>query len=71
MTWKIRSPEAVARCPSPIHIPSMRSGKITIESQRLKATNSPTCIEPSCTIFPPTSSTAACASSGRNASSGT
>ena len=25
------SPEAVARCPSPIHMPSIRSGKTTIE----------------------------------------
>ena len=71
MIWKIRSPDAVARCPSPIHIPSIRSGKITIESQRLNATKSATDIDPSCTIFPPTSSTAACASSGTNASTGT
>ena len=26
ITWKIRSPEAVARCAWPIHIPSERSG---------------------------------------------
>ena len=31
MIWKIRSPDAVARWPSPIHIPSIRSGKTTIE----------------------------------------
>ncbi len=30
ITWKIRSPDAVARWPSPIHIPSIRSGKMSI-----------------------------------------
>ena len=30
ITWKIRSPEAVARCAWPIHMPSERSGRTSM-----------------------------------------
>ena len=46
MTWKIRSPEAVARCAWPIHMPSIRSGMTSKASNRLNATKSPIAICP-------------------------
>ena len=41
ITWKMRSPEAVARCAWPIHMPSARSGSTSIARKRLNATKSP------------------------------
>ena len=62
---------AIARCAWPIHIPSMRSGMTSIASRRLNAKNAPSESEPEITMRPATSSTSACATSGRNVSSGT
>ena len=39
ITSKIRSPDAVARCAWPTHIPRLRSGTISIASSRLKTKN--------------------------------
>ena len=72
MISKIRSPDAVARCAWPIHMPSMRSG--IDEHQHEDVEREERAVRRACpaiTMRPPTSSTAACASSGRNESSGT
>ena len=71
MTSKIRSPEAVARCDCPIHMPSIRSGCTSMTTRTLKKMNEPSVRSPFTTIRPPTSSTIACATSGRKDSSGT
>ena len=67
----MRSPDAVARCAWPIHMPSMRSGMISITTKRLNSMNVPSVSDPFATMRPPTSSTTACAISGTNASTGT
>ena len=71
ITWKIRSPDAVARCAWPIHMPSIRSGITSISTSTLNWMNAPSESDPDTTMRPPTSSTAACAISGRNAIIGT
>ena len=71
MTSKIRSPEAVARCIWPIHMPSMRNGMTSMTTKMLNETNWPNESEPFATMRPPRSSTAACARSGRKDSRGT
>ena len=71
MTWKIRSPDAVARCAWPIHMPSMRSGITSMSTRTLNWMNAPIDSVPFTTMRPPTSSTAAWASSGRKAIIGT
>ena len=58
ITSKIRSPDAVARCAWPIHMPRLRSGTISIASSRLKTKNSLSVSEPLTTIRPAASSTA-------------
>ncbi len=69
-TSKIRSPDAVARCAWPIHMPSARSGSTSIARKRKIAVKLPAVRLPSATMRAPISSTAACATDGRNDSSG-
>ena len=67
----MRSPDAVERCAWPIHIPSPRSGMMTMPSKRLKMKKEPMNAGLRATIRAPNSRTAACARSGRKESSGT
>ncbi len=69
-TSKMRSPDAVARCAWPIHIPSARNGRTSIARKRKMAVKLPTDRLPLATMRAPISSTAACATDGRNDSSG-
>ena len=71
MTSKIRSPDAVARCDWPIHMPSIRSGITSITTSTLKKKKVPMSSVPFATIRPPASRTPACMISGRNERSGT
>ena len=52
-------------------MPSIRNGMTIISTMMLKEKNAPYESEPPITMRPPTRITAACASSGRNESSGT
>ena len=53
ITSKIRSPDAVARCACPIHMPSIRSGMTSISTSTLKAKNELSASSPLATIRPP------------------
>ena len=72
ITSKIRSPDAVARCAWPIHMPSMRSGMTSISDEQVEGEE---VAELRARRRRPSArrraGRAACASSGRNESSGT